>query len=68
MQSNRFDAIAAELNRLAAEIVTLNAQPFDPELELRAAGEGSASFFEPSGNNQVSSIVADLTRSGTTGS
>jgi hypothetical protein len=30
MQTDHFDAIAIELNRLAAEIVATNAQPFDP--------------------------------------
>jgi hypothetical protein len=36
MQSNRFDAIAAELERLADEIAVINSQPFDPRIDLRS--------------------------------
>jgi hypothetical protein len=65
MQSNRFEAIAAELSRLAAEIVTLNARPFDPEFEGRAADEAFRSSVEPSGDRQMAPIDGDLTGSDT---
>ena len=37
MQTNRFDAIAAELERLAEEIAAINRQPFDTRIDLRSS-------------------------------
>lgn len=37
MNINRFDAISAELERLAAEIMAINAQPFDTRIDIDPA-------------------------------
>jgi hypothetical protein len=38
MVTHRFDAIAAELSSLAAEIAAINAQPLDTRIYLRPDG------------------------------
>ncbi|WP_154677730.1 hypothetical protein [Rhizobium tubonense] len=42
MQKDSFDVIAIELNRLADEIATINAQPFDRAAEPHLTGDEDA--------------------------
>lgn len=48
MTINRFEALAAELDRLAAEIAAINSQPFDVSIDLDADALISGKFDEPS--------------------
>jgi hypothetical protein len=45
METYSFDGIAAELDRLAAEIVALNTQPFSPVPELSVISEEVSENF-----------------------
>jgi hypothetical protein len=55
---NRFDEIAAELERLAAEIAAINAQPFEFAVEI--GRENSAAKNERRGMNTLGDNVASL--------
>lgn len=46
MHNDRFDAITAELERLAMEIAAINRQPFDTRIDLRSITEKTESDEE----------------------
>ncbi|QYA04143.1 hypothetical protein [Rhizobium sp. B21/90] len=48
MTINRFEGLAAELNRLAAEIAAINSQPFNVGIDLGAEALISGTVFEGS--------------------
>ena len=61
MHTDRFDAIAIELNRLAAEIVAINAQPFDAVVGLQPTiFEDADHLQERVDANAASSASVDL--------
>ncbi|MBO9135328.1 hypothetical protein J5289_20260 [Rhizobium sp. B230/85] len=48
MTINRFEGLAAELNRLAVEIAAINSQPFNVGIDLGAEALISGTVDEPS--------------------
>jgi hypothetical protein len=61
MHTDRFDAIAIELNRLANEIIAINAQPFDPMVGLQPTiFENADHLQERDDANAASSASVDL--------
>ena len=62
METYSFDGIAAELDRLAAEIVALNTQPFSPVPELSVISEEVSEDFMaggPSESTQFGGLAAE---------